>query len=52
MKKTNEHIKHTTVSKKTAAHEKKVSTGKLNDKDEKVQKHRATDIQKPVTNKE
>lgn len=33
------------------ANEKKVTKSQLDDKDEKVQKHRATDIQKPSANK-
>ena len=52
MKKTKLGTKHTTAGKKPAAPEKKISMDRADDKDEKVQKHRATDIQKPVINKQ
>jgi hypothetical protein len=52
MKKANQHTKqNTSEGKNTAADKTKAHAGKLDDKDENVQKHRATDIQKPVVNK-
>ena len=52
MKKANQPTKHNSSEEKnTGDDKKKARTGMLDDKDEKVQKHRATDIQKPVENK-
>ena len=52
MKKANQHTKQSTSEQKNTSPDKKEAhTGTLDDKDEKVQKHRATDIQKPVVNK-
>ena len=52
MKKSDQHTKHnTTGMTSTRVDKKKARAGTLDDKDEEVQKHRATDIQRPVVNK-
>ena len=52
MKKSDEPTKRDPANAKTTkVDKKKTGAGALDDKDEKVQKHRATDIQQPVVNK-
>lgn len=51
MKKSDRDTERNTTDAKTTKVDSKKAGGMLDDKDEKVRNHRATDIQKPVVNK-
>jgi len=51
MKNSDRDTEHNTTDAKSATVDRKKTGGMLDDKDEKVRNHRATDIQRPVVNK-